>query len=73
MPATRHLTLETVDFDNPAEADMFIAEVMTFGRQRVHAETVELRAKGLIDAEGKLISRELRPDIGEGSARDFGR
>ncbi len=55
MPATRHLTLETVDFDNHAEEDAFLEEVMTFGMQRVHAETVELRAKGLIDSAGNLI------------------
>ena len=72
MPATRHLTLETVDFDNPAEEDAFLEEVMTYGMQRVHAETAELREKGLIDAKGNLISRELPPDMREGSERDFG-
>jgi hypothetical protein len=54
MPAAKHLTLETVDFDNAEQVDLFLEEVMAAGLQRVRSEGDELRAKGLMDADGNL-------------------
>jgi hypothetical protein len=72
MPASRHLTLETVDFGNTAEVDAFLAEVMSEGIRRVQSESAELQAKGLLDAVGNLLTDELPSDMHEGSERDFG-
>ena len=72
MHATRPLTLETVDFGNPAEVDAFLQQVMAAGMVRVRAELAELKARGLMDENGKLLNTELPPDMREGSDRDFG-
>ncbi len=72
MPPAKHLTLESVDFDNRTEVDAFLDEVMDEGMRRVRAEGAELRAMGLMDTDGKLLVTELPPDMREGSDRDFG-
>jgi len=72
MPIAKHLTLETVDFENRAEVNAFLDQVMDEGMRRVRAEGAELRARGLMDADGKLLVTELPPDMREGSERDFG-
>lgn len=72
MPAAKHLTLETVDFENRAEVNAFLDRVMDEGMRLVRAEGAELRARGLMDADGKLLVTDLPPDMREGSERDFG-
>jgi len=72
MPIAKHLTLETVNFNNPTEVNTFLEQVMDEGIRRVRAEGAELRAKGLMGADGKLLVTELPPDMREGSERDFG-
>ena len=72
MPASRHLTLETVNFGNTKEVDAFLEQVMNEGMRRVRAAGAELQMKGLMDADGKLLVTELPPDMHEGSDRDFG-
>ncbi len=72
MPAAKRLTLETVDFEDRKEVDTFLGQVMAEGMRRVRAEGADLRAKGLMDANGKLLVTELPPDMREGSERDFG-
>jgi hypothetical protein len=72
VPVTTHLTLETVDFNNRAEVDALIQKVMAAGRIRVQADIAKLQAMGLMDSEGKLLNKELPPDMQEGSERDFG-
>jgi hypothetical protein len=72
MPVARSLTLETVNFDNPDEVNTFFEQVMSEGMRRVQAEGAELRANGVMDAEGNLLVTELPPDMREGSDRDFG-
>ena len=72
MPAARHLTLETVNFDKSEEVDAFLEQVMNEGIRRVQSEGAELQAKGLMDAAGKLLVTELPLDMREESDRDFG-
>jgi hypothetical protein len=45
---------------------------MAEGLRQVRAESEELVAKRLMDAQGNLLSTELPPDKREGSERDFG-
>ena len=62
MPASRHLKLETVDFGNTEEVDAFLEQVMSEGIRRVRSESAELQAKGLMDADGNLLTEELPSD-----------
>jgi len=45
---------------------------MDEGMRRIKSEGDELLAEGLMDANGKLLTDELRPDMREDSERDFG-
>ena len=45
----------------------FLEQVMDEGMRRVRAEGAELRAGGLMEADGKLLVTELPPNI-NGSA-----
>ena len=72
MPATTHLTLETVDFDNREEVNAFMQQIMAAGRLLVQADIAKLQAMGYMDSEGNSLSDELPEDMREGSERDFG-
>jgi hypothetical protein len=68
----KRLTLETVDFNDRAEVDAFLEQVISAGMVRVHAEIAELQARGLMDSEGKLLPGELPDDMRPGSGCDCG-
>jgi len=72
MPITKRLTIDNVNLDDEAELDAFDDQIITAGMERVRAEGEELRRRGILDAEGNLLVRELPPDMQEGSDRDFG-
>jgi hypothetical protein len=71
MP-TKPLSVENVNFADPAEVDAFLEQVITSGMGRVRSDIAELQAKRLMDGEGKLLNAELPPDMRDGSDRDFG-
>jgi hypothetical protein len=58
--------------DGERELDAFEEQMFAAGLERVKAEGDELRRRGLLDAEGNLLLKELPPDMREGSDRDFG-
>ena len=72
MPVTERLTIDNVDFDDERELDAFMNEVLTAGVERVKAEGEELRRRGILDADGNLVVKELPADMQEGADRDFG-
>ena len=72
MPVTKRLTIDNVDFDDERELDAFMNEVLTAGVERVKAEGEELRRRGILDADGNLVVKELPADMQEGADRDFG-
>jgi hypothetical protein len=72
MPVTIPLSLDAVDFSNRDEVDAFIQQLLAEGRIRVQADIAKLQAMGVMDANGKLLNKELPPDMQEGSERDFG-
>ena len=72
MPVTKRLTIENVNLDDDAELDAFDDQVITAGLERVRAEGDELRRKGILDAQGNLLLKELPADMKEGADRDFG-
>ena len=72
MPIAKRLTIENVKLDDESEMDAFDDQVITAGVERVRAEGDELRRRGLLDAQGNLLVKELPADMREGSERDFG-
>ena len=61
MPTAKHLTIETVNLDDDREIDEFDRQVIAAGMERVRAEIKELQQKGLLDAQGKPVLREVPP------------
>jgi hypothetical protein len=72
MPITKRLTIENVNLDDDAELDAFDDQVITAGLERVRAEGDELRRRGILDAQGNVVLKELPADMKEGADRDFG-
>jgi hypothetical protein len=72
MPVTKRLTIENVNLDDERELDAFDDQIITAGLERVRAEGDELRRRGILDSEGKLLVKELPADMQEGADRDFG-
>jgi hypothetical protein len=72
MPITKRLTIENVNLDDERELDAFDDQVISAGLERVRAEGDELRRRGVLDAEGNLLTKELPADTREGADRDFG-
>jgi hypothetical protein len=72
MPITKRLTIENVNLDDDAELDAFDDQVITAGLERVRAEGDELRRRGILDAQGNVLLKELPADMKEGADRDFG-
>lgn len=72
MPIAKRLTIDNVDLDDRREMDAFDDQVIGAGMERVRSEGRELRRRGLIDDHGNLLSKELPPEMKEGTERDFG-
>ena len=72
MPPAKRLKLEDIDLEDQKAVDEFMEQVIARGMERVRAETEELRRRGILDKDGKLLIKELPPDMREGSDRDFG-
>ena len=72
MSLTKHLTIDNVNVDDEREMDAFDQQVIDAGMERVRAHRAELRAKGLLSPEGKLLVTEWPDDMQPGAERDFG-
>lgn len=72
MPIAKRLTIENVNLDDDAELNAFDDQVIAAGLERVRAEGDELRRRGILDAQGNVILKELPADMKEGGDRDFG-
>jgi hypothetical protein len=72
MPAAKQLTTETVNLDDDREMDEFDRQVIAAGMQRVRAEIEDLQRSGLLDAQGKLVLKELPRDMQDGAENHFG-
>ena len=72
MRTVKRLTIETVNLDDQREMDALDEQMIEAGLERIRAEGAELRRRGLLDAQGNVLLKELPPDMGENSERDFG-
>jgi hypothetical protein len=72
MPTAKRLTIENVNLDDEREMDAFDEQMIEAGMERIRAEGNELRRRGLLDAQGNVLLKELPPDMRENTERDFG-
>lgn len=72
MSVTKRLTIENVNLDDDKELDELDEQMFAIGLARVKAEGDELRRRGILDADGNLLIKELPADMQEGEDRDFG-
>lgn len=72
MPIAKRLTIQNINLDDDAELNAFDDQVIAAGLERVRAEGDELRRRGILDAQGNVILKELPADMKEGGDRDFG-
>lgn len=61
-----------MNLDDERELDALDDQMITAGLERVRAEGDELRRRGILDSEGKLLVKDLPADMKEGADRDFG-
>ena len=72
MVQTKKLSWATVNTDDPVEMAEFDAQQERLADERIKAAVERLKALGIIDEHGELISDELPPDMLPGADRDFG-
>ena len=63
MPTTKPLMIDNVDLDDEREMDEFDRQVIAVGMERVQSEIERLRSRGLLDAQGRLVVKELPADM----------
>jgi hypothetical protein len=72
MDSKKPLTIKSVDVDNDAELDAFMARVLSEGDKVYEAQRKESLRLGIIDENGRLLKHELPEDMREGAGTDFG-
>lgn len=72
MDTTKRLTLDMIDPRDNEAIRQFERQMFEEAMVRIRAEGEELRRLGLMDEHGKMLLKELPPDMREGSDRDFG-
>jgi hypothetical protein len=73
MPTqTRELTWANVNVENDAEMDLFREQEERKADERIRKAFRELQEKGIIDAWGRRIRKDLPPDMQEDSECNLG-
>lgn len=72
VPARRRLSVDSIDFNNRAERQDLIRQVLDSGTAIAFKEREEMIRKGIIDEHGNLLITELPEDMREDADRDFG-
>jgi hypothetical protein len=72
MRTAKRLTIDTANLDDEREMDALDEQMIEAGLERIRAEGDDLRRRGLLDAQGNVLLKELPPDMRENSERDFG-
>lgn len=60
-------SIATVDFDDESSVDAWRARLTERAGQRVADAMARFRALGLVDAQGRIVERELPEDMRAGS------
>ena len=68
----RELTWANVDVDNDEEMDLFRRQEERKAGERIRQEIERLQERGIMDAQGLRIRKDLPPDMREDSECDLG-
>lgn len=63
----KELTLADIDPRDERQWNRWVAGMLRKARSRIMSEFKRMRALGILDAEGNLVSKELPPDMQPGS------
>lgn len=63
MLKTNELTWATVDLEDPEQAALFRARELAQARERVSHAIATNQDRGLVDAEGRRIRKDLPPEM----------
>ncbi|MGO9270839.1 MAG: hypothetical protein ACLQOO_11400 [Terriglobia bacterium] len=69
---TRELTWANVDVDKEEEMDVFRRQEERKAGERIRQEIERLQERGIMDAQGLRIRKDLPPDMREDSECDLG-
>lgn len=64
-------SIETINLDDEREMDVFDQQIIGSGMECVRAHRAELRAKGPMSADGKLLVMGLPENMKPSAERDF--
>ena len=68
----KEVTWATVNLDDDAQVKALEDKLLDEAKEDLHRELRRLQDLGIIDEHGKRQSKELPPDMQEGSDKDFG-
>lgn len=68
----KDLTWATVNLDDDAQVKALEDKLLDDAKEDLHRELRRLQDLGIIDERGNRLSKELPPDMQEGSDKDFG-
>lgn len=70
-PAADPLTLADIDPDDERQMDAWDEQEETLADARVRTAVADLKARGILDAQGRRRSKDLPPDMRDGSTTDL--
>lgn len=65
------LTLAHIDPNDERQMDAWDAQEEALADERVRAAVADLKARGILDAQGRRVNKDLPPDMREGSKTDL--
>ena len=68
----KDLTWANVNLDDAAQVQALEDRLFREAKEDLHRELRRLQDLGIIDEHGNRLSKELPPDMREGSGKDFG-
>lgn len=71
QPLDVPLTLADVDADDDRQLDAWFEQDDERAAERVHAAVADLKARGILDTNGRRVKKDLPPDMRDGSATDL--
>ncbi|HME00222.1 MAG TPA: hypothetical protein VKM93_23180 [Terriglobia bacterium] len=69
---TREMTWANVDVDDDREMDLFRRQEEKKADERIRRAVEQLQEKGIMDAQGRRVRKDLPPDMQEDSECDLG-
>ena len=71
MAETKRMTWATIDVSDPEQREALHQQMDREAKERARACIAELQSKGILDANGRRIRKDLPPDMREDSGCDM--